>query len=54
MSNRQKASHGVPNEEGRAVREESGDQTFAGREAAVENVTMKEIFHETPHRNARR
>jgi hypothetical protein len=31
----------------------AANQAFAGRKAAVEDVTMKEIFHQAPHRDAR-
>jgi len=31
----------------------ASNQALAWRKAAVEDVTMKEIFHQTPHRNAR-
>src|SRR5713226_408646 len=33
--------------------EKAANQAFAWRKAAVEDVTMKEIFHQTPHRDAR-
>src|SRR2546429_4394227 len=29
----------------------AANQAFAGRKAAVEDVTMKEIFHQAPHRS---
>jgi hypothetical protein len=29
----------------------AANQAFAGRKAAVENVTMEEIFHQAPHRD---
>jgi hypothetical protein len=30
----------------------AANQAFAGRKAAVEDVTMEEIFHQAPHRDA--
>jgi hypothetical protein len=31
----------------------AANQAFTGRKAAVKDVTMKEIFHQAPHRDAR-
>jgi hypothetical protein len=44
---------GFPRKRVKPLMKKAANQALTRRKAAVENVTMKEILHQAPHRDAR-